>query len=71
MYKKITQAKLRKAIDNAFDDEDIFISEVAPGIFRVGMGKGNPPLYTGRDGVLAINKCMREEFERQYSKKGD
>lgn len=71
MHKKLTKAQLRKAIDDAFGDEGIFITEVAPGIFRVGMGKGNPPVYTGRDGVLAINKGMWKEFERQYGKSED
>lgn len=71
MYKKITEVQLRKAIDDAFGNEDIFVTQVNPNLFRVGMGKGNPPVYTGREGVLALNKAMREEFERQYGKSED
>lgn len=71
MYKKLTEAQLRKAIDDALGKEDTFVTQVSPNLFRVGMGNGNPPMYTSRSGILELNKAIREEFERQYGKKDD
>lgn len=54
-----------------FGKEDIFVTQINPNLFRIGMGNGNPPMHTGYKGILELNKAMREEFERQYGRKPD
>lgn len=70
MYNK-TKEEIEKVINESFFNEDLFVSQVGPNLFRIGMGNGNPPLYTNREGVLSFNKAVREAHEEYWKDKGN